>query len=112
MKIKNIDQANEPSRADIDWSKGAMLVEFGATWCEYCQAVQPIIASALVNYPNMQHIKIEDGKGRSLGRSYSVKLWPTLIFLINGQEVQRLVRPTNSEAIVEALGAISIQPTI
>ncbi|MES2182627.1 MAG: thioredoxin family protein [Pseudomonadota bacterium] len=107
MEIKNIDQANEPSRADIERSKGAVLVEFGAIWCEYCQAAQPIIASTLVNYPNIQHIKIEDGKGRSLGRSYSVKLWPTLIFLSNGQEVKRLVRPVNSEDIVEALDAVS-----
>ena len=51
----------------------------------------------------MQHIKVEDGPGQPLGRSYRVKLWPTLIFLRDGQEVARLVRPQGRAEIDEAL---------
>lgn len=83
------------------------MIEFGANWCGYCQAAQPIIASALINYPHIPHIKIEDGKGRLLGRSYSIKLWPTLIFLKYGTEIKRLVRPGNAEVIIEALAELS-----
>jgi len=49
------------------------------------------------------HNKVEDGPGRRLGRSYRVKLWPTLIFLRDGQEVERLVRPTQAAEVAAAL---------
>ena len=95
------------SRAEIDQLQGTVLLEFGASWCSYCQAAQPAIADALDKFPQVQHIKIEDGTGQRLGRSYAVKLWPTLIFLYNGVELQRLVRPDTSTLIVEALSTLT-----
>ena len=56
----------------------------------------------------MRHIKVEDGSGRPLGRSFKVKLWPTLIFLDNGREVDRLVRPGDAQAIGQALARIDV----
>ena len=50
----------------------------------------------------MRHIKVEDGKGKALGRSFRVKLWPTLIYLENGVEKGRAVRP-NSTTEIEAI---------
>ena len=97
----------EPSRAEIDSLNGTTLVEFGAPWCGYCRAAQPLIDSALSRHPGVRHIKVEDGKGRPLGRSFRVTLWPTLIFLRDGKEVARLVRPVDAAAIGEALDKIS-----
>ncbi len=107
MERKKLE-TNEPSRADIDQLQGFTMIEFGANWCGYCQAAQPIIAKALTNYPHIRHIKIEDGKGRRLGRSFAVKLWPTLILINNGKEIKRLVRPADAKAIIEALAEINV----
>lgn len=86
---------------------GSVVLEFGATWCGYCQAAQPKIAAGLSNYPDVKHIKIEDGRGQRLGRQFSVKLWPTLVFLKDGVEIGRLVRPDNTAVIIEALSCIA-----
>jgi thioredoxin 1 len=51
----------------------------------------------------VRHLKIEDGPGRRLGRSFRVKLWPTLIVFKDGQELARLVRPATAAALDEAL---------
>ena len=96
----------EPARAEIDMLEGATVLEFGAPWCGYCLAAQPLLASAFSNHANVRHIKIEDGSGRPLGRSFGVKLWPTLVFLSNGTEVARLVRPRSATVIGEALAKI------
>ncbi|MBC7514142.1 MAG: thioredoxin family protein, partial [Herminiimonas sp.] len=57
-------------------------------------------------HPHVEHIKVEDGSGRPLGRSFNVRLWPTLIFLQDGREVARLVRPTEAQPIADALAGI------
>jgi thioredoxin 1 len=98
----------EPTRDAIDALSGAAVLEFGTPWCGYCQAAQPLIAAAFAHHLEVRHLKIEDGPGRPLGRSYRVKLWPTLIFLDNGKEVARLVRPTDETLIRQALQQITI----
>ncbi|WP_106475739.1 thioredoxin family protein [Phytohalomonas tamaricis] len=98
--------ANEPSRAEVDAWEEPTVIEFGAPWCGYCQAAQAPLAAAFTAHPDVAHIKVEDGRGRRLGRSFGVKLWPTLVFLKRGQEVARLVRPTRENDIAEALAQI------
>lgn len=93
----------EPSRGELDALTGPTVVEFGTAWCGYCQASQPAIVEALGGHADLRHLKIEDGPGRPLGRSFRVKLWPTLVFMRDGREISRLVRPTDAQAIHEAL---------
>lgn len=97
--------STEPPRGEVEAMTGATLLEFGTAWCGFCRSAQPLLASALAGRAGLRHLKIEDGPGRPLGRSYKVRLWPTLIFLHDGQEVARLVRPSSRQAIDEALEA-------
>ncbi|MBA5607688.1 thioredoxin family protein [Duganella sp. FT3S] len=99
-----------PTRDQIDALPGAVLLEFGANWCGHCMAAQPALAEAFAGHGALTHIKVEDGPGRPLGRSFRVKLWPTLIFLRDGQEVARLVRPLAAAPIADALARIAAPP--
>ena len=95
-----------PTRAEVDALEGATVLEFGTPWCGVCRATQPAIAEAFTGHARVRHLKIEDGPGRPLGRSYGVKLWPTLVFLRDGAEVARLVRPRDATSIRDALARI------
>jgi thioredoxin 1 len=86
---------------------GPVLLDFGTNWCGFCRAAQPLVEQALAAYPRVRHIKVEDGSGRRLGRSFEVKLWPTLIFLKDGKEVDSLVRPVSIEEVSDALARIA-----
>ena len=92
-------------RADVDQLTGSVMLEFGATWCGHCQALRPHLLQLRTEFPQVEHIWIEDGKGKPLGRSFAVKLWPTLILLRDGRVVRRLVRPTAGE-LEEGLKAL------
>jgi thioredoxin 1 len=96
----------EPTRAEVDQMPGPVVLEFGASWWGYCQALQPQLAALLERLPGVRHIWVEDGKGKPLGRSFRVKLWPTLVFLHDGQVVQQTARP-DTGAVVEGLRAIA-----
>lgn len=93
----------EPSREQVDALTGATVLEFGATWCGHCQAARPFIEQALAGHPAVRHIRVEDGRGKPLGRSFHVKLWPTFVFLRDGTEVARLVRPRTASDVQAAL---------
>lgn len=96
-----------PTRETVDATPGALLLNFGTDWCGHCQAAGPYVDAALGDSPAIQHLKVEDGPGRPLGRSFRVKLWPTLIALKDGVEVARVVRPESAEIVKAALEQIA-----
>ena len=100
--------ATEPTRAEIDRLDGPTVLEFGSPTCGYCRAAQPLLSSAFAGHPRLRHIKIADASGRPLGRSFRIKLWPTLVFLNNGRETMRLVRPDDADSIRHALATIDV----
>ncbi len=98
--------APEPSIESVQQLHGPLVLEFGTDWCGFCQAAQQHIERVLRSNDGVTHLKVEDGRGRPLGRAYRVKLWPTLIFLKDGIEIARVVRPTDAASISEALAKI------
>jgi thioredoxin 1 len=95
--------AIEPSPSEIEALPGLVLLEFGSPWCGYCLRAKPLIEKALENHANVRHIKIADASRRRLGRSFGIRLWPTLVFLRDGKEIARLVRPPDADSIRQAL---------
>ena len=100
----------QPTRAEVDALQGPTLLEFGSPTCGHCRRAQPLIAEALAAHPRVRHLKIADASGRRLGRSFGVKLWPTLLLLADGKEIARLVRPAQAGDIAKALAAIDPAP--
>jgi thioredoxin 1 len=96
----------EPARAEIDALAGANVVEFGNSWCGYCRRARPLVEAAINAHPSVRHLKFADGPGQPLGRSFHVTLWPTLVFMRDGREVAKLVRPVDEASIREALARI------
>ena len=105
MAADPVPQA-EPTREEVDQMQGPVLLEFGATWCGHCQALEPELAAQLKQHPQVRHIKVEDGKGKPLGRSFRVKLWPTLVFMRDGQVRHQVSRPAADE-VREGLASIA-----
>lgn len=94
-----------PERDTLDATPGPLVLEFGSNTCGICRAASPLIADALAGSA-LPHIRVQDGKGRRLGRTYGVKLWPTLIMLQDGKEVGRVVRPASLQELRDALALL------
>lgn len=96
----------ELSSAELNALSGPTVLEFGSNTCGICRAAQPDIQEALAPHPDIRHIKVQDGSGLPLGRSFGIKLWPTLVVLQDGKEVARVVRPRSSEAVRDVLESV------
>jgi thioredoxin 1 len=101
-----LDEAHAPSRDEVDHMSGLVLLEFGTEWCGFCRALAPRVAALLERHPQVRHVKVEDGPGRPLGRSFRVKMWPNLVFLRDGAVVRQLARPSH-EQLTEAFAALA-----
>ena len=95
----------QPSPDEVRAMTGPVVLEFGTDWCGICRAAQADIREGLGD-SSVQHLQVEDGPGRMLGRSFRVKLWPTLIFLQDGVERCRVVRPTSPLQVATALAEL------
>jgi len=105
--VSYLSPGKAPSRADIDATRGPLLLEFGTDWCGHCRAARPAVAEALLAHPGLPHVRVEDGPGRALGRSFGVTLWPTLVALRDGQELARVVRPREAAPVAQALQTLT-----
>jgi len=92
-----LDESRAPTRAEIDAGAGLVILEFGTPWCGICRALAPRVAQLLDAHPQIRHVKVEDGPGQPLGRSFHVQLWPSLVFLRDGKVVRQLARPSHAE---------------
>lgn len=106
MIAGRIDRDSQPTRDEIDRLPGPVLLEFGASWCGHCLALAGGLERLLRQYPEVRHLKIEDGPGLRLGRSFRVKLWPNLVFLRDGQVMKQVARP-RLEEVAAGLEAIA-----
>jgi thioredoxin 1 len=97
----------EPTREQVDAMPGLVLLEFGASWCPHCQVARPLVDAELARRPEVRHFWIEDARGKKLGRTFTVKLWPTLVLLRDGKEIARLVRPRSAREIESAFAQLA-----
>src|SRR6185436_19989460 len=105
MTVDYLAETEAPTREEIDRTKGLVVLEFGTDWCGFCRAAAPQVESLVRRHPEIKHVKVEDGPGRRLGRSFRVKLWPNLVFLKDGAVVRQLARPDAGE-LREAFAAL------
>jgi thioredoxin 1 len=106
MSADYLSEDKAPTREDIDGGKGLVVLEFGTDWCGFCRAAAPEVESFVRDNPAVRHLKVEDGPGRRLGRSFRVRLWPNLVFLRDGAVVRQLSRPSASD-LREAFEALT-----
>ena len=106
MTVGYVPAHEVPSREEVDKMPGQVLLEFGTAWCGYCRAAAPAVSTFLARHAGVRHIKVEDGPGEPLGRSFGVKLWPNFVFLRDGKVVRQLARPGTAQ-LREAFEALA-----
>jgi thioredoxin 1 len=106
MSDKNVLVIDDTNfEKEVLGSKEPFLLDFGATWCGPCKALEPIIeklAGATQGVLRVGKIDIDDSPGVSM--KYAVRGAPTILVFRNGEVTARHLGVTNEKRLRELAG--------
>lgn len=86
--------ANKSQQSMADFSsqisKGIVLVDFGASWCPPCRAMEPVIEKVRNKKGSSLHfVQVDGGKDQDIMKAYEVNQLPVFIIFKEGKQVWR-----------------------
>ena len=83
-----------------------VVVDFGATWCGPCQMVAPIIEELAGEYDGRVVIgKCDVDQDSDLPGRFNVRNIPTILFIKNGELVNKIVGAQDYDTLKKAVDA-------
>ncbi|MDN4754394.1 thioredoxin [Porphyromonadaceae bacterium W3.11] len=81
-----------------------MVIDFWAPWCGPCRMITPIIEELAGEYEGRVKIgKLNVDENNDTSVEYGVRNIPTILFIKNGEVVERKVGAQSKASIVEAI---------
>jgi thioredoxin 1 len=78
--------------ADVDQSKGLVLVDFWATWCGPCHMVAPVLEQLAGQYDGRAKIlKLDVDSNQKTAMRFNVRSIPSILFFRDGRHVDTVV---------------------
>lgn len=85
-------------------SKVPVLVDFTATWCAPCRALDPVLAKlAKEGEGRYKVLSIDGDENPDLAARFGVRGFPTVIAFENGREVGRQIGLASKERLLKLL---------
>lgn len=100
-------ELNEANYEEIVASQLPVVIDFWAEWCGPCRMVTPIIEELAGEYEGRALIckcNVEDND--DVVAKYMVRNIPTIVFLKDGQQVDKIVGATTKDEIVAKLSKL------
>lgn len=79
-----------------------VIVDFSATWCGPCKALNPILDDISAT-TNVKVVKIDVDTNQGLAVEYGVRSIPTMLFFKRGELIQRVNGFKTKEEILELI---------
>lgn len=77
-----------------------VLVDFYATWCSPCKAMEPVLERLAERYaPKVEIAKVNIDKSSDLSGQYGVRGVPSFLLFVNGKPVERAIGIMSENAL-------------
>lgn len=87
--------------------KGAVMVDFWATWCGPCRMLAPVVEELAREYDGKIKVcKLNTDEGPDTSAKYRITSVPTIIFFKDGQVVSQTVGLQSKAALQEKIESL------
>jgi len=102
---KNVPTVDESSfEQEVLKSPIPVLLDFGATWCGPCRAIEPVMEKIAASHAaTVRVLKIDADASASVAARYRVRALPTVISFVEGREHKRHTGATSMSVLLGLL---------
>lgn len=93
----------EIDTSNYNFNSGLFLVKFHATWCSPCKKMEPLLHKLEEEFTGIKFISVDIDQLPSFSKRFLVKSLPTILFLKDGVEINRVVGVSLIEPIRKIL---------
>lgn len=84
-----------------------VIVDFWATWCVSCKALDPILESLATDYEGKVKVcKADIADNPSIAAKYGIKSMPTILFFKNGEVAGMIVGAVSKQHFIKKINEL------
>ncbi|BFG16586.1 thioredoxin H2 [Prunus yedoensis var. nudiflora] len=96
MAFHSKDQWNTHFNASKESNK-LMVIDFTATWCGPCRAMEPTLKEYADKYTDVEFIKLDVDELPDVAREFGVQAMPSFVFVKKGDVIDKVVGARKEE---------------
>lgn len=92
--------------AEVEQTKGLVLVDFWATWCGPCQIIAPMLEQLAGEYGGRLKVaKLDVDENQRTSMRFNIRSIPSVLFFKDGKHVDTIVGALPKQAFVQKIEA-------